>query len=175
MAEKEAVTGRAHARDYALGSLVATSVLTGLMRTAQATGYTRIDIPLILGTMLTPDRDRAKVEGFFVHLLNGWVFGAVYAMAFHTWRRSGVLVGGLIGLVHGLIVLISILPLLPGTHPRMASEFTGPQPTTRLEPPGFLALNYGRRTPVVTLLAHVVYGAILGFFYRIPEAGKKRK
>jgi len=64
-------------------------------------------------------------------------------------------------------VLATALPLLPGVHPRMASDFTGPQPTTGLEPPGFLATNYGRRTPVVTVLAHMVYGAIIGHFYEV--------
>jgi hypothetical protein len=33
-----------------------------------------------------------------------------------------------------------------------------------LEPPGFLMLNYGRRTPIVSVLAHVAYGAIVGGF-----------
>lgn len=33
-----------------------------------------------------------------------------------------------------------------------------------LEPPGFLLLNYGRQTPVVTVIPHVVYGAIVGGF-----------
>jgi hypothetical protein len=33
-----------------------------------------------------------------------------------------------------------------------------------LEPPGFLMLNYGRRTPFVTLIAHIAYGAIVGGF-----------
>lgn len=32
-----------------------------------------------------------------------------------------------------------------------------------LEPPGCMLLNYGRATPVVTVLAHVAYGAIIGF------------
>jgi hypothetical protein len=73
----------------------------------------------------------------------------------------------MVGFVHGLFVLVSVLPLLPGVHPRMASDFTGPQPTSGLEPPGFMALNYGRRTPVVTLLAHMVYGAIIGHFYEV--------
>jgi hypothetical protein len=59
------------------------------------------------------------------------------------------------------------MPLLPGLHPRMASEHRGPEPTRLLEPPGFLALHYGRRTPVVAVLAHVLYGIILGAFYRI--------
>src|SRR5574338_1518499 len=164
MAEDE-ITKTQHARDHVLGSLAATIFLTAFLRPAQAAGSTRMDLPLMLGTMVTPNRDRAKVDGFALHMLNGWLLGWVYVALFHGWRRSGVAVGALIGLVHGLFVLSSVLPLLPGMHPRMASEFTGPQPTTRLEPPGFMALNYGRRTPVVTLVAHVLYGAILGFFY----------
>jgi hypothetical protein len=47
----------------------------------------------------------------------------------------------------------------------MVSDFRGPQPTRLLEPPGFLATNYGRGTPVVTFIAHAAYGAILGAFY----------
>jgi hypothetical protein len=72
-----------------------------------------------------------------------------------------------IGLVHGLFVLLAIMPMLPGLHPRMASEQRGPEPTRQLEPPGFLALNYGRRTPLSVILAHLVYGTILGAFYRL--------
>ncbi len=154
-----------HPREHAVWSLVATIFLTGIMRFAQAAGVTRMDMPLMLGTMVTPDRDRAKVAGFAMHMLNGWIFGRIYTAAFHSWRRSGLLPGAAIGLVHGVFVLLTAIPLLPGIHPRMASDFTGPQPTTRLEPPGFMALNYGVRTPVVAVLAHAVYGAILGHFY----------
>jgi hypothetical protein len=159
-------------RDHALASLGATVVLTSIMRAAQAAGFTRIDLPLMLGTAITPDRDRAKVYGVLVHLVNGWLFGAVYVGAFHTWRRSSLWLGALIGLVHGVFVLVMVIPLLPGAHRRMASDFTGPQPTTGLEPPGFMALNYGRSTAAVTLLAHVVYGAILGRLYRVGEGDR---
>jgi hypothetical protein len=31
-----------------------------------------------------------------------------------------------------------------------------------------MALNYGKRTPISVMLAHIVYGAILGTFYK-PE------
>lgn len=41
----------------------------------------------------------------------------------------------------------------------------GPTPTKQLQPPGFFAINYGRATPVVTQIAHIVYGGMLGFFY----------
>jgi hypothetical protein len=62
-------------------------------------------------------------------------------------------------------VLSVALPVLPGMHPRMASELHGPTVVRVLEPPGFLGLNYGLRTPVSVLLAHAVYGALLGAFY----------
>jgi len=38
----------------------------------------------------------------------------------------------------------------------------------QLEPPGFLALNYGYETPVSVLIAHVAYGIVLGLFYSMP-------
>jgi len=149
-----------------LWGFVGTVVLTGLAAGGQALGLTRMSLPYILGTMFTPDRDRAKVVGLGVHLLNGWLFALVYAAAFRSWHRATWWLGAAIGLVHALFVLVAALPLLPGLHPRMASEQHGPTPTRQLEPPGFLALNYGRGTPLAVLLAHLAYGAILGAFYR---------
>jgi hypothetical protein len=69
--------------------------------------------------------------------------------------------------VHGAFVLLAGMSFLPSIHPRMASEQHGPTPTRQLEPPGFLGLNYGRRTPLSVLLAHLAYGGILGGFYRL--------
>ncbi len=55
-----------------------------------------------------------------------------------------------------------LVPLLPGVHPRIASERAGPTTTAMLEPPGLAGLNYGRRTPAVAIVAHLVYGVALG-------------
>ena len=63
-------------------------------------------------------------------------------------------------------ILLILMPLFPTLHPRMASEMRGPEPTRALEPPGFLALNYGRPTPLVIIAAHAIYGLILGATYR---------
>jgi hypothetical protein len=52
-------------------------------------------------------------------------------------------------------------------HPRMANEQQGPTPTRHIEPPGSLALNYGRRAPLSLVVAHLVCGVILGAFYRL--------
>jgi hypothetical protein len=151
----------------ALWGFVGTIVLTTLLAGCQALGLTRINLPFMLGTMLTANRDRAKVIGFGMHLINGWLFATLYAAAFRSWRQATWWLGALIGLVHALFVLTAALPALPGLHPRMASEQRGPTPTRQLEPPGFLALNYGRRTPISVVLAHLLYGGILGAFYRV--------
>jgi hypothetical protein len=33
-----------------------------------------------------------------------------------------------------------------------------------LEPPGFMMLNYGLQTPLVSLAAHITYGSLIGGF-----------
>lgn len=142
----------------------ATIVLTGMTIAAQSLGLTRIDLPFIIGTMLTSNRDRAKVLGIALHVVNGWVFAIVYALFFGQLAATWWF-GLLLGCVQGLFVVVAVLPILPGMHPRMVSDFRGPEPTRLLEPPGFLAVNYGRMTPLVLLIAHATYGLILGTFY----------
>src|SRR3546814_11554281 len=70
--------------------------------------------------------------------------------------------GGLLGLVHGLVLLVAALPLFPLIHPRMASDFDAPIARPVLEAPGFLALNYGRGPPLAMLAGQGVYGILIG-------------
>jgi hypothetical protein len=150
---------------WLLWGFVATVVLTTFMAASQGLRFTRMSLPYMLGTMFTPDRDRAKLLGFGVHVLNGWMFSLLYVAAFESWGRAGAVRGAAIGVVHAAFVLTAGMRILPGLHPRMASEEQGPTVTRQLEPPGFLALNYGVRTPLSVLAAHAVFGAILGAFY----------
>ena len=150
-----------------LWGFAATITLTGTIILAQSLGITRIDMPFIIGTMFTADRDRAKVIGLVVHLVNGWVFAIVYALFFQAVHKATWWFGALIGAVQGLFVVVAVLPVLPGVHPRMVSDFRGPQPTRLLEPPGFLAANYGRYTPIALIVAHALYGLIIGAFYAL--------
>jgi hypothetical protein len=153
--------------DALLWGFVATVVLTGLMTASQGTGLTRMSIPYMLGTLFTVDRDRARLYGTVVHFVNGWLFALIYCWAFESWQRAEWWLGAGIGLVQALFVLTAGMAFLPGMHPRMAGETRGPTPTRQLEPPGLLALNYGHRTPIVVILAHLAYGAILGAFYQL--------
>ena len=147
---------------WALFGLIATAMLTAVMTVAQLAGVTRLDLPLLLGTVATEDPDRARVAGFFIHLTIGEAFALGYAATFALLGRAGWWLGGLLGLVHVGVALTVLVPLLAGVHPRIASSRAGPRSTAVLEPPGLLGLNYGQQTPIVAIVAHLVYGIALG-------------
>ena len=147
---------------WALFGLVATTALTAVMIAAQLAGLSRLDLPLVLGTLLTPDPDHARIAGFLIHLTVGQAFALGYAAVFALLDQATWWLGALLGLLHVSVALTVLLPLLPGVHPRMASHRAGPSSTAVLEPPGLLALNYGLQTPAVAIAAHLVYGVVLG-------------
>lgn len=147
-----------------LWGFAATLVLTTIMAVCRPLGLTRVDIPFILGTIFTSNRDKAPVYGFFFHLVIGLLFAFLYALAFKSAKIFTLWFGVAIGFVHGAFVLSIGLQIIGAMHPRMAQPYRGPTPTKQLEPPGFFALNYGKGTPIVTLLAHLIYGGLLGIF-----------
>jgi hypothetical protein len=148
-----------------LWGFAATLVLSIILAVSRPLGITRMDLPFLLGTMFTSNRNKAPWYGFLTHLIIGWLFAFIYAAAFETTGNSSWWFGMVIGLVHAFFVLSAGLQIVGSFHPRMAQPNQGPTPTRQLEPPGFFAMHYGRGTPLVTILAHLVYGAILAGFY----------
>ncbi|HUG13834.1 MAG TPA: hypothetical protein VMM78_02355 [Thermomicrobiales bacterium] len=150
-----------------LWGFAATVTLTAIMTAAKEVGMSRLSLPYLLGSIVTADRDRAQTRGLIMHFVAGWAFTLLYAAAFESWDRATWWLGASIGVIHAMFVLTAAMTVLPSLHPRMASEQRGPSPTRQLEPPGFLALNYGPRTPYVVIAAHIAFGAILGAFYQL--------
>lgn len=146
------------------GGFVGTLVLTTVLRGSSELRITRMDLPFLLGTVFTPDRLRAKTIGYVVHFLFGLGFAMGYFVIFEAIGRSGWLLGGAFGLLHGTVIAATLIDLLPIVHPRMGTRFLAAVKTALIEPPGFMMLNYGRRTPIATILAHIAYGAIVGGF-----------
>jgi hypothetical protein len=147
------------------GGFVGTLVLTTALRTANELGLTRVDLPFLLGTALTDDRARAKAVGYLMHLVAGEMFALIYYGIFSAVDASGWALGALLGLLHGIVSATALVNiLLPAVHPRMGSTLSAADSHPLLEPPGFLLRNYGRGTPIATLLAHLAYGAIVGGF-----------
>jgi hypothetical protein len=138
-----------------------------ILSASQGLRITRVSLPFILGTLITGDLDRVQRYGFGIHVLSRWLFSLGYGLLFEVWNRATWWLGAGLGLLHGLFILAVLMPLLPSLHPHMASEYQQPKPTALLEPPGFMALHYGPRTPLVMLAAHLVYGLILGAFYEL--------
>ncbi len=150
-----------------LWGLFATGVLTLLMALEQGFGWTRMSFPFMIGSTLSTRRSWAMTLGFALHVGFGLAFAFLYALVFEDWQWATWWLGGLLGVFHGLFILAVVMPVLPDLHPRMASTHHGPTPTRQLEPPGIMALNYGRATPTLTLVAHVLYGILLGTFYGV--------
>lgn len=147
------------------GGFAGTLVLTTVLRAASELKLTRVDLPFLLGSAFTANRTRAKVLGYLLHFAAGQVFALGYYALFVAIDRSGWLLGAVFGLAHGMFAgtaLVNIL--LPLVHPRMATMLTSAPGVALVEVPGFLMLNYGPATPVVSLAAHVAYGAIVGGF-----------
>jgi hypothetical protein len=148
-----------------VGGAVGTIVLTSGLRVAQELGVTRMDIPLLLGTVFTDRRDRASVIGYVIHFFNGLLFALAYYGVFRAVGHAGWLFGAALGIVHAALAGGALLTvLLPAVHPRMGTPWTDAEETPLLEAPGFLLANYGRRTLIWTLFGHIVFGAIVGGF-----------
>jgi hypothetical protein len=149
----------------AAGGFVGTLVLTTALSAAGELGLTRMDLPFLLGTIVSADRARAKALGYVMHFVAGLLFAMLYLAVFSAIGHSGWWLGGAFGLVHALFAGTALVNvLLPVIHPRMGRPSSAAADRPLLEPPGFMMLNYGRRTPLATILAHVAYGTIVGGF-----------
>lgn len=144
------------------GGFAGTLVLTTVLRTATELRLTRMDLPFLLGTVVTADRLRAKVIGYLAHFGIGLVFAVAYYALFLAIGRHDWWLGALLGLGHGLFAgTVLVNELLPLVHPRMGTPLSDTTTVALLEPPGFLLRNYGLQTPTVSLVAHVLYGTVI--------------
>lgn len=153
-----------------LWGLVATTAMATILQASQGLGMSRMSLTFLIGSALSGNRGRATVLGYVLYIAGGWVFAFLYFLFFtsigiYTWW-----LGAILGVIHGMFLLVCALPLLPYIHPRMASEHHGATRVRQLEPPGFLAMNYGYQTPLAALLAQAVYGGVLGACVQIQHA-----
>lgn len=164
-----------------IGGFVATAVMTALMTMAGQTGMTKMPpMPLVVGSMLSGDRNKAMSMGTIAHVvvMGTIVFGIVYGLLFSAFDDDAWWVGTLIGVVHGLIVGIVFMPMMAAMHPRMPREpvAAGASPAggtvaeddhgeLEIAAPGLLGRNWGSMTPVGVVTGHAVYGLVLAVVY----------
>ncbi len=153
-----------------LWGLIATVAMTSILQASQGFGFSRLSLPFLMGSAFTANRSAATVVGYVLYVIGGWLFAFLYFLFFTSVGIFTWWLGAIVGVLHGVFLLVSVLPLLPYVHPRMASEHHGVTAHRQLEPPGFMAINYGYQTPFTTLLAQAVYGAVLGACVQIQQA-----
>lgn len=140
-----------------------------------AMGVTNMpSMPLIQGAMATDDPDRARKIGMVTHVMVRCtiVFGIVYALVFSVLGTAGWLTGLIVGLVHGVVAGV-FMKMMGKIHPRMegAANFAGDETWRHdrtglhLEEPGWFGTNYGAMTPFGLLMAHAVFGLVVGVVY----------
>lgn len=134
----------------------------------------KMNMFMLLGSMVLPVGAGAFVMGAMVHAGMSAVFGLVHAAAFSLLDIDsdqaawGLLFGG----VHWAVVGMA-LGMLPMMHPRI--RYIGPRlvpaaggnphPEELLDPPGFCALGYPLMTAAGFLMLHLVFGLIFGTLY----------
>jgi hypothetical protein len=155
-------------RSALAGGFIGTMLLTTMIRAASELGWTRMDLAFLLGTMITDHRRKAKAIGYALFFAFGLAFALIYAACFAGIGSSGWRLGALFGALHAVFVCTVVVNvLLPVVHPRIGTPETAADEVALIEPPGFLMLNYGRSTFLITLAAHIAYGIIVGLAVRI--------
>lgn len=158
-----------HLIPWAIWSLIGSAVMATYLEGAQLLGVTRMSLTFLMGTVVTDDRRRAQIIGYCAYVVGGWLFGVLYALVLGSFPGlplyAYIGAGLLAGFCHGLFLIAVFLPLLPVIHPRLTSDYDGPEALTHIEPPGAFGLNYGLATPVSTVAAQTLYGLILGIGY----------
>lgn len=148
--------------ELCLWGALATVVMTTALEGAQMTGITRMSLPFLFGTALTRSRRRAMILGYIAYTSGGLAFSFLYAVALQYLGLATWWFGTIVGFIHGLFLVTVLLPNMPYVHPHMRSDFDGPSPSRKVEPPGPFGRNYGNLTALTTVGGQTLFGLVLG-------------
>ena len=118
----------------------------------------KMNLFMMLGTMMLPVGTAAFVMGAMVHLVNSVIFGLIHGALYAAFDIDSAewAWGLLFGLVHwaGVGMALGMMPLM---HPRVRSG--------EIDAPGFYALNFPPMTAMGFLMLHLVFGVLVGVLY----------
>ncbi|HET9982635.1 MAG TPA: hypothetical protein VFQ38_03575 [Longimicrobiales bacterium] len=136
--------------------LAATLLMSWLFAAAYWAGITALQPGRLFGCSLLPHAPApiATAAGRLLHFGFGVaVFPLGYALAFAWIGAAEAANGLLLGAAHGALVAAAV-GLVP--------------PERRCVAPGPFGIRLGPATPLVIVLAHMAYGALLGYVYVVP-------
>lgn len=117
-----------------------------------------MDLLDLLGSAMVPPRTRAaKALGGAIHHTNGavlavaWAYGTVLLEVEANWASGAVW-----GVILWALALL-MMTTMGSVHPAIRDG--------RQDDPGPAATNFGKMTPLGSLMGHIVYGVVLGLAY----------
>lgn len=127
-----------------VAGFVATVVLSGLMLMKSAMGFMpQLDVVSMISQMMgQPDN---PAIGWIAHFMIGTVlWGGLFALFINVFRGAPWLRGVELGVTAWLLMMVMVMPMAGA---------------------GLFGLKLGMMAPAMTLVLHVIFGAVLGFTY----------
>lgn len=118
----------------------------------------RMNLLLMLGTMMGMSGAMAYVAGLMMHLVASAIFGIIHASIFAgaDIDSGEILWGALFGLGHAVITGIMLMAM-PMVHPEIKAG--------RMDAPGPLAMSLGAPTAMGFVVLHIIFGALVAVLY----------
>jgi len=67
---------------------IATLVMTAALFIAQNVGWSRLNLPYLVGAFFTGSRHESNVLGFMLYMLGGWLFAFLYYIVFSVAQHE---------------------------------------------------------------------------------------
>ncbi len=134
-----------------IAGLIATVVLSVLMM-MKAKMVLMPELDII--SMLASKMGGATMMGWVAHFMIGIVaYGIGFSIINNMLPGSSLLVKGIIlGVLGWLMMMVGVMPMMGS---------------------GLFAMKFGMMAPVMTLMLHVIFGAALGFSYKMLSQNQK--
>jgi hypothetical protein len=135
---------------------IATLMMEIFLRVTDSIFNHQVNFAWLNGTSLGLDPMSATtlIPGYLIFLFGGIAFAYLFQ---RFVRNKTVVTGILFGVFFAMVVVagLIVMPLTGMTHPLVKAGV--------IPNPGFFGLGFGPIAGIFSLLAHVIYGAVLGF------------
>ena len=129
-----------------IAGLLATLVMSFFTLLLSRFTAERVDVVRAVGAFVTKDRETAFAPGLALHFLAGVFFAYAYYGIFATIKGIPLnwMSGMFTGVVHGVVVMLFVAIAVLEHHPLKRYQTRGPM------------------TGVIQIVAHGIYGAVIG-------------
>lgn len=152
------ITDLASSRKTFMAGVLGAVLMSALMNGAAWLGLSPLRLEPLLGSVVTKQLGfPTSLLGFAWNMINGGVFALLYAATFRALRSSGASIGALLGVGHWVVAGL-VGNALYAMHPI---------PVYGYRVVGFFFwMIFGGMTVFETLIAHVLFGAVVGLGFR---------